>query len=134
MKKHILIASFFIAFILPAMAQESDNGVIKKFYENGNLHITGFKINGKAGGIFVEYREDGSVRTIKEFKDNQLNGLFLGFHGNGVLDYRGEYLNGEAVGIHKVYDEEGRIIRLDLHDGDNKLQILFKDGKPVFQN
>lgn len=83
------------------------NGLLKVYYENGQLKKTGNYKNGSASGKFTEYDENGN----KTFEYNQANGKKNGkliSYENNEISYSTHYIddvqNGERIEYY--YDEE----------------------------
>ncbi len=55
--------------------------------------------NGKKEGYWVEYYENGQIRSKGNYKDGEYDGLWEGYLENGQLDYKGNYKGGEVVGL-----------------------------------
>jgi|26BtaG_2_1085354.scaffolds.fasta_scaffold00502_1 antitoxin component YwqK of YwqJK toxin-antitoxin module len=113
------------------------DGLLKVYYENGQLKKTGTYSNGLANGKFIEYDENGDksfeyimskgnkngkltayenneVSYTSFYKNDIRNGEYLAFYYNketGELDLKliGSYLDGEKEGLWRlVYiDKEG---------------------------
>lgn len=117
--------------------------VIRRYHQNGLLHLEYFEINGKVQGKSIKY-VDGLLYDICPYVNSKLNGLILQFNDNGNLwsstyytngrqDYQltynkngtlfstFNYLNDNAIGKYKVYYENS-ILRSICHYSNNKLQ------------
>jgi len=98
---------------------EENNIFIKKYFENGNLHVESEVEFGVPSGKAVIYYENGVKKLETEFYDGQLSGLTKYYNDEGILlrDYVFNY--GRVNGIcHEYY-----------LNGDMKREKPFVDGK-----
>ena len=102
-----------------------NNGVCKKYYNNGNLFFKGEYLNGNRNGTGKEYYVDGKLFFDGEYiNGNRWNGIGYKNNGleefeiingrgfgieyndyNGELQYKGEYIYGQRNGKGKEYND-----------------------------
>ena len=91
------------------------NGMLKVYYENGQLKKTGSFSNGLANGNFIEYDEDGN-KTYEYYMSNDTkNGKLIAYEDNKISyssNYTNDILNGERVEYY--YSEETGELNLKL--------------------
>ena len=93
--------------------------VVKKYYDNGQLKISGTKINGKYDGEYEEYLKNGQLKVKTSYKDGKFNGKYEGYYLNGKLKEESNYIQGIYEGESKRYYDNGNLSEL----------ITYKNGK-----
>jgi len=79
------------------------HGIVKFYYENGNLlKKVGYK-NNVLHGIQREYFESGELKTLFKFKNGKEDGVWKSFHKSGKIKTKGKYKDGEKVGVWKTF-------------------------------
>ena len=96
-------------------------GLGKSYYDNGNLEAEGNFKDGKLEGLGKEYYENGNLKGEKNFKDGKLEGLSKAYYDNGNLKAEVNFKDDKPEGLFKVYYENGNL----------GVEINFKDGKAV---
>ena len=66
-------------------------GIIKSYYENGNLESEGNFKDGKLNGLSKVYYENGNLKREDNYKDDKLEGLYKGYYENGDLKSEDNY-------------------------------------------
>jgi antitoxin component YwqK of YwqJK toxin-antitoxin module len=84
------------------------HGVYDYFYENGQLKERATFKEGKRDGAWEHYNETGQLNSSGNFKDGQRDGLFQKFDENGQLEERATYKKGELNGLAEWFDN-GRL-------------------------
>ena len=85
-------------------------GIVKEYYDNGNLEYEEEYLNGESNGKIKEYDFNGDLIFIGEYKDNKRwNGIEKKYVNIHKLKYEREYINGEKKGMFKEY-ENGKLI------------------------
>jgi len=107
------------------------HGLLKAYYENGNVKKLGSYLNGKENGLFKEYNEDGTMNFEYSMKDGVMNGAFKTYYENGQLKKSGSFLNGKANGNFKEYAENGEldVTYTKLNDEYNGTLIIYEKGR-----
>jgi antitoxin component YwqK of YwqJK toxin-antitoxin module len=65
--------------------------------------------NSEKRDMKVFYYSDGTVRSIKYFKDSLLSGECFWFYPNGRLQFKATYIKGKANGLANYYYESGAL-------------------------
>jgi antitoxin component YwqK of YwqJK toxin-antitoxin module len=108
------------------------NGILKTYYENSNLKMTGNYVNGIENGLFKEYDENGNL-VVEYLKLNgELNGTLKVYYTNGKLKKLKNYLKGKEHGNFVEYDEDGIIeAEYSMSNGElnGTLKVYYTNGK-----
>ena len=84
-------------------------GIIKEYYESGNLmEETNYK-NGKREGISRWYYETGILKGERNYKEDKLDGIIKWYYDTGSLGTEFNYKNGKLEGLTKLYWENGNL-------------------------
>jgi antitoxin component YwqK of YwqJK toxin-antitoxin module len=98
------------------------NGVIKGYYEDGKLNFEQSTKDGKADGFSKEYRKDGTL-VLEEYRKNNIPyGVRKVYYRDGKLKAEENNVNGIRQ-WGKEYDENGQLI----------MEQIFEDGKYVLR-
>lgn len=89
------------------------NGVVKNYYDNGNLTEVTYYKEGKKHGSSKIYTEGGVLIEDVNYVDGKLNGLAKYFDIKGVIKEKGMYADGARAGKWEYYidgevSEKGR--------------------------
>jgi len=71
--------------------------------------------NGKREGIWVEYHDNGQLRSKGTLKDGKWDGPWAQYHDNGQLRSKGTYKGGEKEDDWVYYSSDGSVVET----GDN---------------
>ena len=85
---------------------EPITGVVKSYYDNGNLKLEGNFKDGKYEGLGKGYYENGNLKVEGNFKDGKEEGLEKRYYENGNLKGEINYKDGKAVSGY-MYDIDG---------------------------
>jgi len=96
------------------------DGMLKSYYESGNLNIIASYKNGKLDGIFRIYDESGALKKEIMYKNHQRHGTSKEYDSTGVL-------------LSEEYYENGRLLKQSLHKSATKHYITLpvKNSKPA---
>jgi len=97
-------------------------GIIKSYYENGNLESEGNFKDGKLNGLSKLYYENGNLKSEANFKDDKLEGLSKEYYENGNISTEANFKDDKLEGLLKLYYENGYLIA----------QYYYKDGKKIY--
>ncbi len=89
--------------------KEKIEGIVKYYYESGELKIEESWKNNQKNGIAKKYNRDGKVILEIEYKDGKETGIYREYYSNGQLKKKGEYKNGNGVGNFITYYENGQL-------------------------
>ena len=127
--------------LLPPIAIDSKNGVLKAYFSNGKLsrecEYRDGKINGPdllyydngqlrssdtssygvSNGITKEYYKDGKIKSIYRYSIDNADGVCSEFDSNGVLKKEVTYENGINDGSAKYYENGKPVKKLMYHYG-----------------
>lgn len=127
MKKLLFILLLTIPFI--GFGQE---GLVKGYYENGQLRYEKNYKDGKLNGLTKIYLENGQLNLEGNYKDGKMNGYQKKWYENGQLKHEYNYKGG-FEGLFKTYDEKGKLKSVSIYI-DNKYisQICWdENGKKI---
>jgi len=96
-------------------------GERKEFYENGNLKsVENYNDNNRHGEWKMFY-ENGNLLSVSNYKDGNLNGEQKSFHPNGKLQGILNYKDGKFAGEQKSFHPNGKLLGI----------ANYKDGKLI---
>lgn len=73
-------------------------GQHKYYYRSGQIaHIKSFNQSGKKEGSAVSYHENGNIKALGTFKEDEIDGPFYGFNEQGELKHLGFFDNGKDI-------------------------------------
>ena len=78
------------------------NGIIKEFYNNGNIKKEIEYINGNSNKA-KEFYSNGKLLYEGGYKDNLREGNGTEYYPNGNIKFKGDYIKGERDGNGKEY-------------------------------
>ena len=61
------------------------------------------------------YSRSGSVREIKNYKNDKLEGEFQAYWPNGKVHLKGKYVVGFRIGVWRAYNDKGKLIQEENH-------------------
>lgn len=85
------------------------NGEIKDCYSTGKIWYKGDYYNGAPDGIWLMYREDGTMENMTMFAKGIKHGLSEEYYEQGYLRKRQEYKNGLVHGNSYLYYPSGKL-------------------------
>ena len=102
--------------------------------ENVNAQNNNVDKNGLRQGKWVAYHENGNVKFMGQFKDNEPYGEFMYYSPEGKMIAKGQYLNKNKDGKWQYYsDKDGSLILTeDYHNGVlNGKTVVYLQGTDV---
>lgn len=88
-------------------------GPYQLYHPNGKLKMEGQYRDNAMAGQWYQYYDNGALKEVVTFSNNEENGPFKEYHPNGKLSAEGSYLHGDHEhGQLKVYDETGALIKI----------------------
>lgn len=96
------------------MTTEFDLNIAEIPYDSGAVRYRYARFLSQDGkrwirhGRFIEYNDDGSIKSEGCYANGFEEGLWRDFHPNGQLAAEGQYLNGKEHGIWRFWNAEGR--------------------------
>jgi len=93
------------------------NGIVKQYYENGNIWREMTIKDGLENGIEREYYENGKLHVVANVAGGKTDGESKLYKENGKLYMEINWNQGDVKGI-KRYDDKGKVVEeLDIRDG-----------------
>ena|ERR1035437_7032162 len=83
-----------------------------KYYKSGRVEMRGMMKNGKRGGVWKSYYEDGSPWSETTFLDGKKSGKTTAWFNNKKKRYEGFYSNDAESGHWTFWDENGKIQKI----------------------
>ncbi len=99
------------------------HGVVKWYYENGNVFQ---QVNYKNGILFGDrkvYFENGKLKNETAYKNGKMDGGWKEYFENGKMKENGSYEKGEKEGLWKIYYENGKIKEEGEYVFDRKVDV-----------
>ena len=66
---------------------------------------------GEFHGVQKTYYPNDSLQSIEYYENNVSQGEFVEFHDNGKVKTEGQYVNGQKDGKWYEYDPEGKLLK-----------------------
>jgi antitoxin component YwqK of YwqJK toxin-antitoxin module len=102
-------------------------GLSKSYFENGQLKEETTDENDKREGISKTYYENGQLKSEINYINGKPEGLIKYFHENGQIEEESNYKNGERDGFAKIYLSNGKLeVEANFKDGE-KLETIYED-------
>ena len=95
------------------MDQVSQLNIAEILHESGGVRLRYARLLASDGsrwirhGLFVEYGEDGTIRSQGSYLNGAEGGVWRDFHVNGKPAAEGTYRNGKEVGTWRFWNAEG---------------------------
>jgi antitoxin component YwqK of YwqJK toxin-antitoxin module len=108
------------------------SGKFTLLYVNGRKRVDGAYLNNNRSGEWKEYFFDGSVKSVKYYKNGLIDSVYRDYYYGGNLSTEGKYVMGKKSGDWKNYSPEGKIYSLDHLEDDeleNKKYTYYDNGK-----
>tara|TARA_B100000427_G_scaffold254031_1_gene217506 strand:- start:2605 stop:4341 length:1737 start_codon:yes stop_codon:yes gene_type:complete len=83
------------------------NGVVKRFYENGKIQMSGNFKNAQENGLFTYYFDSGQEEYVLNYSMGELNGEVTNYYKSGKLKTRKKYKKGVLDGKYLSCYENG---------------------------
>jgi len=80
-------------------------GLVKRYYDSGEVQARLLIKNGKQNGITTKYYENGQVQAEWRYKNGLLDGISKTYYQNGQLETVEEYKDGKEIN-RKVYNDD----------------------------
>lgn len=84
-------------------------GLTYETYPNGNLAYYCYYKNGFSDGDFIEFYNDGKIKSIQYMQRGRIYGVEKIWYNNGILKSEARYEYGVCLTF-KEWDEEGNLI------------------------
>lgn len=63
--------------------------------------------DGKKDGLFKEWYQNGHIKEVSLFQDDELHGRRICYWPNGTKRFHVNYINGQMDGVYEEFDENG---------------------------
>ena len=103
---------------------EKNNGILKEYYDNGNLKLYYNFKNGKKDGIQKKWYENNQLEMIYHYSTGKLDGVQKKWHKNGSLKGEWFYKNDKLHGIIKEWYLNGNLKFSKKYDEGILIEIL----------
>lgn len=105
------------------------NGIFKSYDKQGRITMDGILDDGFSG-IVKEYYDNGNIKAEYERKHNKMDGYFKMYHENGTIFQECSYKDGKANGKIKEYYDDGSIsVDGIIKNNKGKGTKYYKNGK-----
>ncbi len=98
-----------------------------EYFENGNVKSKGFIRENNKHGKWLIYSENGVLFKEENYLAGQLHGIIKRWFANGNLAIQSEYLNGKSNGIWNEYYENGNRKEEGYYENDKYVTKNFWD-------
>jgi len=92
---------------------------IKRFHENGRIHLRGSMMDGHREGTWNTYREDGLPWSQVTYSAGVKEGPFRTWHTTGVPHVEGQHVGGKPVGTWRFYGDDGQLLETKVYPAPN---------------
>lgn len=101
------------------------NGEGVKYYDNGNIYVTGLFHDGKKNGLCIEYSKEinDQIKKIAIYEEDILNDFYVSYDKNNKKREEINYKDGIKIGNENHYFSTGSINKKIIFDKD--VVILF---------
>lgn len=106
----------------------------ERYYDSGELEIKYIDtiISNKFYFYFKEYYENGNIKSIGYFHNNNVDSTYREFHTNGQLFIEEEYREGKLWNVNTIKNYKGKNRKIgDFKDGNGLLNVYDENGKRI---
>ena len=106
----------------------------ERYYDNGDLEIKYIDtiISNKSYFYFIEYYENGIIKSTGYFHNNNIDSTYRKFHTNGQLFLEEEYRDGKLWNVNAIKNFKGKDRKIgDFKDGNGLLNVYDENGKRI---
>lgn len=91
-------------------------GKYQEFYSNGELKVSGrFDSNGKYTSKWTQYNQDGSIQSVSNYNNGELDGVSITYFSKDKVQYYMEFKQGEFHGKNQEYQQEPYVLIKEAH-------------------
>ena len=118
---------------LVVTGEESEQGPIRSWYQNGQAKMVGNLEDGSRVGRFVWWHQNGVKQSMGSYDARgQKTGQWVWWHENGMKSIMGHYKQDEADGVWRQWDQDGQQTREKTFDADAALQDFEESSIDLF--
>ena len=92
-----------------AKFNKADNGILREWYDNGQLYLEFTMTNGIKDGVCKKWYDNGQIQIVYNYIKGKLNGNQKKWFSNGNLRAEWNYLNDQLHGISTEWNADGSI-------------------------
>jgi antitoxin component YwqK of YwqJK toxin-antitoxin module len=93
-----------------ASNMEPYNGTYMQYYENGNIKTEYHFTEGVLNGITTLYFENGQKKEVRSYKNGRKDGIWYLWNIEGVKISQAYYKNNKKDGLWIIWDNEGNLL------------------------
>ena len=108
-------------------SEKNNNGILKEWYDNGNLYLEFQMKNGIKNGICKKWFDDGSSMITYNYINGKLNGTQKKWYQNGNQKAEWNYIDDIQHGFSKEWHENGLVKSLKKYFNGKLLEELQYD-------
>ena len=124
---NVWITGVFNSFDEVTDTFDSDDGILREYFNNGNLYIEYNYVDGKREGEQKRWFENGKIEIIYYFSNGKLHGEQKKWYNNGQIKSITQYKNDKLNGISKEWFLTGKLKSKKVFiNGD--LEKVFEDN------
>lgn len=128
------------------------SNIYREYYDDGNLRLEFFHINGLINGKYTEYFPNKLIKIECYYVDGIINGEYKQFFDNSIinlnnlgelanhfvhqLEYHSNFLMGKKHGMYIKYDKNGEILTKIYYENDSKSGNYYEkdlDNKKIIE-
>jgi len=114
---------------LVVTGEDSEQGPIRSWYQNGQSKMFGNLEDGLRVGRFVWWHENGVKQSMGSYDaQGQKTGQWIWWHDSGMKSIMGQYKEDEPDGVWRQWDLDGKLTREKTFDGDAAAESSLDDG------
>tara|TARA_B100001094_G_C18130501_1_gene771947 strand:+ start:279 stop:1064 length:786 start_codon:yes stop_codon:yes gene_type:complete len=95
---------------------ESNNGYLREWYDDGSLYIEYQFTNGKKNGVQKKWYKNGQQEILYYYKKGKLEGAQKKWHKNGALKFKINYKNDVQHGKSEEWLSDGTVKHTKIFD------------------
>jgi len=85
------------------------NGAYIQYYENGNIKTESHIVEGILNGITTVYFENGQKNEVRAYKNGKKDGTWIVWNAEGVKVAQASYKKDKKDGMWMIWDNEGNL-------------------------
>jgi len=91
------------------------NGEYRSFFENGNVRYQANYTLGKQNGLVRLWYEQGNLSDSFYVKDDRMDGSFVAYYETGELLYRGTFIDDSKMYGHTRLSTDGKVVQHEYY-------------------
>ena len=98
-------------------------GLVKWYFENGNIYQEANYSNGVLNGKRKVYYENGKIENTRNYRDGDLNGSWVVYYKNGQISEKGNYEKNLREGVWETFYTNGKSKEKGKYIFDKKVDV-----------